>query len=133
LGPVGVERKPLRFDHAQRGEGGERLADRGGLEQGIRRDRLAVLDGDAIALGPGDFPVADHGDADARNVQALHLGFEASGGHRFACDGHGRAQALFDALDVGGVVGQRGGAGQQGCEGQDGFAANAGYRHAGSR
>jgi len=66
-------------------------------------------------------------------VQALHFGFEGSGGDGFALQGDGGAQVLFDVADIGGISSVGAGVGKQNGREDDGFAASGRYGHARSR
>ncbi len=93
------------FDHAQRCHGRHGFAERGGLEQRLRRDGRSAGPGHAIAARPGHLAVLDHGHAHARYVQPFHFVDEGQGRYRHIGQGDFRAQAGLDAGDGGAVVG----------------------------
>jgi hypothetical protein len=59
----------MLLHEAERGHGGNRLADGGGLEESAGIDGTVSFDvGDTICLGPMNLEIADDGDAEARNI-----------------------------------------------------------------
>jgi hypothetical protein len=72
---VFVEVEEAVLNEAHDGEGGDRFADGGGLEDGARSDAGGAAGFEvAVAARPGNFAAVDGGDADAR---------DAVGGHAF--------------------------------------------------
>jgi len=64
---VGVEVEAAIGGEAQGGQGGDGLADGGGLELRVRRGGQRVAGGtDAVGLDPGDFALIDKGQAEGR-------------------------------------------------------------------
>ena len=70
------------FDHAQRRHGRHGFAERGGLEQRLRRDGRSAGPGHAIAARPGHLAVLDHRHAHARHVQPFHFVGQGQGRYR---------------------------------------------------
>jgi hypothetical protein len=67
--------------------------------------RGAACLGNSVGLGPGDFEIVDHRDADSWYLVDLHQPLEIELQGRFACAERDGRDPVLNALDAGGELG----------------------------